>query len=402
MTCVAPARADPRPHLLHVPGQDALHAILGAQEQRPVDVDVLGHAPQLAALGLHQHLEPERRGERAPAGADRPEALVLVDHSHCSSELHQPGDEHRAVDPARRDAACSAGRQLGERPAGKSERPGVQVHADAEHHEVHPVRFGRQLGQDARDLPPPTWMSLGHLMLASTPSARERLGDGDRGEQGELGGALGRQLRAEHQRRRRGSSPAARPSSGRAAPGRRSGSRRPSARRGSAPSPARRNATSLVLADASRRRAPSARGPWVSSSGRISSAVSRSGTRTRRYPREGHGLDAVAPVAERVDTFQTAVRDSPSFPESASPEAKSDPDSRSISSTSWACVASWRSVGTHGLPERMRIRTIPGPRVSGRGSTWKAVSTSSAVGTPSAAPPPARSGPGRCPPRRRR
>src|SRR5262252_3725005 len=85
--------SDPRPHLLHVPGEDTLQPVLGPEEQGSVHVDVLRPPPQLPALGLDQHLFAERRGQRAPASPDRLEPLLLVEIEPLLQGPEEPGEE---------------------------------------------------------------------------------------------------------------------------------------------------------------------------------------------------------------------------------------------------------------------------------------------------------------------
>ena len=84
--------------------------------------------------------------------ADRLEALLAgAGPATARAGSSKRGGEERRGSPAAPrtgPARWPARRTSG----GKSSRRGVQVHADAEHHEVHPVRLGGQLGEDAGDL----------------------------------------------------------------------------------------------------------------------------------------------------------------------------------------------------------------------------------------------------------
>src|SRR5262249_54832583 len=84
--------------LLHVAGQDALLALLGAENQRPIGIDVLRHTAQLAVLRLDQDLLSQRGGERPPPLANGGEALLGVPVEPPLQGAEEPGGEGRAID----------------------------------------------------------------------------------------------------------------------------------------------------------------------------------------------------------------------------------------------------------------------------------------------------------------
>ncbi len=87
---------------------------------------------------------------------------------------------------------------------------GVEVDADADHHPVDLVGLGRQLGEDAGDLPALDQDVVGPLDAGVDAGAAQGVADGQRGHQRQLGGAR-------RSAGRRGAAPPRRPRCGRAA-----------------------------------------------------------------------------------------------------------------------------------------------------------------------------------------